>query len=368
MELTGQTLLKTAIWLAAFGIFVFQMQNSVTKYLSRPVVQEKSTKELYEIQMPVIYICEDNQFNYTNGKRFGYPSQETFYPGMLNGTLNISWKGTDDVMTIKDLQKELFGDETSYSQITFYPPDISSEKIFIAPHGFCVKLSNNTSAWVYTEKKALFLIVDPYKVNDIQVAEMDNALVSFGPTTEDRFDFSMFEVRCTLYDDRIHDESTCTDYEKIGSSYGVCIKQVMRDQLLDSYGCLPPWFESSKQTCEEGSEINVTNGTLLNDTIRDIRELVYGKQPKVFSKCLKPCLSMGVYMKRVNHKTNVETNARINFEISKQVTVFKEIYSYDEFSLIVDLGSALGLWLGLSAIGILDYFITFFNFCNKPLV
>ena len=367
MELTGQTLLKTAIWLAAFGIFVFQMRNSVHKYLSRPVVQEKSTKELNEIQLPVIYICKDNQFDYANAQRFGYLGQESFYPGQINGTLNISWKGKDRNVSFKDVQRELFGDETSYYQETFYGYDIPAEKIFIAPHGFCIKPHNITSAWISTVKKALFLIVDPYKVNDIQVAEMDNALVSFGPTNESTFDFSMFEIRCTLYDDRIHDERTCTDYEKIGSSYGVCVKQVMRDQLLDSYGCLPPWFESGKQTCEEGSEINVSNETLLQDTIGEIRELVYGKEPKVFAKCLKPCISMGVYMKRVNYKTNVEKNARINFEISKQVTVFKEIYSYDAFSLVVDLGSALGLWLGLSAVGILEFFITFFNFCNKPL-
>ena len=31
-----------------------------------------------------------------------------------------------------------------------------------------------------------------------------------------------------------------------------------------------------------------------------------------------------------------------------------KVYSYDEFDFVVDFGSALGLWLGLSCLSILD--------------
>ena len=37
----------------------------------------------------------------------------------------------------------------------------------------------------------------------------------------------------------------------------------------------------------------------------------------------------------------------------------KDVYSYDLFDLVVDLGSALGLWLGLSALSIFDYTLSF---------
>ncbi len=38
-----------------------------------------------------------------------------------------------------------------------------------------------------------------------------------------------------------------------------------------------------------------------------------------------------------------------------KVTVYTDVYGYDALSLIVDLGSAMGLWLGLCALSILDY-------------
>ena len=40
-----------------------------------------------------------------------------------------------------------------------------------------------------------------------------------------------------------------------------------------------------------------------------------------------------------------------------KVTVEEEVSNYDEFSLIVEIGSCLGLWLGLCVSGIYDLLI-----------
>ena len=57
--------LRVLIQLVAFGTFVFQMQNSVRKYLDKPVVQQTSTTSLDNIKKPLLYVCQDGQFNYT---------------------------------------------------------------------------------------------------------------------------------------------------------------------------------------------------------------------------------------------------------------------------------------------------------------
>ena len=38
-----------------------------------------------------------------------------------------------------------------------------------------------------------------------------------------------------------------------------------------------------------------------------------------------------------------------------------KVYSYDEFDFVVDFGSALGLWLGLSCLSILDNILETFK-------
>ena len=43
--------------------------------------------------------------------------------------------------------------------------------------------------------------------------------------------------------------------------------------------------------------------------------------------------------------------------MNNEVQVITDAYAYDMFELVVDLGSALGLWLGLSALSIFDYFV-----------
>ena len=40
-----------------------------------------------------------------------------------------------------------------------------------------------------------------------------------------------------------------------------------------------------------------------------------------------------------------------------KVMVYTQMQSYSLFDLVVDLGSSLGLWLGISALGIVDFII-----------
>ena len=54
--------------LLAFGIFLFQLQNSITKYVNKPIVQQTSIKSLSEIDKPLIYVCQNGQFNNTKSK------------------------------------------------------------------------------------------------------------------------------------------------------------------------------------------------------------------------------------------------------------------------------------------------------------
>ena len=44
----------------------------------------------------------------------------------------------------------------------------------------------------------------------------------------------------------------------------------------------------------------------------------------------------------------------IHFLFDENANVFEDVNNYDEFSLIVEVGSSLGLWIGLSALAVFD--------------
>ena len=65
---------------------------------------------------------------------------------------------------------------------------------------------------------------------------------------------------------------------------------------------------------------------------------------------------MQIKLKQTFRRTNV-AETTVAFETATEVLVTTDVMAYDIFNLVVDMGSALGLWLGLSAISIFDLVI-----------
>ena len=56
----------------------------------------------------------------------------------------------------------------------------------------------------------------------------------------------------------------------------------------------------------------------------------------------------------------MQSRAVIDLAFEDSISVNAEQYSYNEFSLLVEVGSALGLWIGFSGIG-LDFVFIIIN-------
>ena len=355
--------------LLALGLFVYQLQNSILKYLSGPIVQQTSTTTLDKIQKPSIYVCQEGQFNFTEAKNIGYESVYKFSMGNLIDSDYYTWNGRYGNISYHEIQDTIYN--TGYTNILVVNSngDLSdynladTEKVYFAPLGFCLFIEPTkkfTSVNKIHEKSVLYLL-DPLVNNKLGVFGTNFDKISFGPTNvAGYYEGKDFQIEVNIHDLSIQDGKACLDYERMGTSYDSCVLNEMKLFLLEWFKCLPPWFpENNTLTCEEGKvmEINDENSRIINQ----FKKFINGQGMDILKPCLPPCVTMHFKLYEVRHMTGNIDGAFVQVKIKDEIKVNKDVYAYDIFSLVVDLGSSLGLWLGLSALSIFDNLIEFYK-------
>ena len=333
------------------------MHSSVEKYLQHPIIQERSTVSLADIDKPVFYVCKSNKYDYElSEKTYGYKYIYKLLAGKLENDGQITWKGQDRNVSYTALKNLLFDNNFN----GFSSSRGLAKSVFSPMRGNCKELSwhgeEGVSEEVFATEKSYLLVVDPMKVDVMSLIEMKNAQVEFGPVSERFFLYVAYELIFSLHDSRIKNGVTCMDYGRTNSSYGKCIIQEMRKEFLENLDCLPPWMpNNSDLVCELDKAVNVQDNERYDKLTENLREFTSGRKMDSWQTCLPPCLSMSVVFKKTDHISNYIGGSKLDLKTDNEVTVYTEMYSYDALSLIVDLGSAMGLWLGLSALTILDY-------------
>ena len=316
------------------------------------------------LQPPAVLFCQPDKFNYEKGKKYGYTSYTRLVKGHLDGSSIISWKGKDGNLTYHGLEDLLFdpdyklriGNKYAINQMMSY--NHTAERKFLFPHGDCRKMADvptKPTVGLETATKVTIYFVDPAKENDIRTEETTHAQATIGPAADNFFERIVYEVHYSLHDATIHDGVTCTDYTKMGSTYGRCLTEVLTEEVLHGYGCIPPWVpgNNTDQVC--GEEMYIDLEEIKDKAIFfDLIELLANREPEMFKKCLPSCTTMRIEFNRVLYKSNRIKYAFLQAKSTDWATVSTEVYSYDIFCLAVDLGSALGLWMGWSCISILD--------------
>ena len=81
--------------------------------------------------------------------------------------------------------------------------------------------------------------------------------------------------------------------------------------------------------------------------------------------CLKPCHEMKFRAEKQFARNKYKDHGTMRLIPPTTVTYSTDTYSYSPFALIVEVGSALGLWIGLSALGCYDEVLQLFSFYLK---
>ena len=343
------------------------MENSLRKYSQRPIVQQTSTIKFDAIKKPIIYICQENQFNYTKAESYGYRTLTRFSTGKLEGSDTITWKGKFGNQTYKQLLKELF--EYDYTNLivnsgnsVYKETTAETEKIFNVHEGYCIKLhETRSSIHLQSTTRHVLFLVDPNLANNIILPAGENTKITFGSLGNGFFDGKTFDIEITLNDNKINDGVACNDYDSDGSSFGKCIEKTLGNSMLNWFGCLSPWFPGSANLSCESS-----NNVKMNETVFDeLTKFINGWKMESSNACKQPCQTLKFKLNKITHTTNRINYGYVRCSFNDEVIVHTEVLAYDMFSLVVDLGSSLGLWLGLSAISVVGSFIDFAAFARN---
>ena len=297
-----------------FILFIIQFQQSIRKYFQYPVVEQTSRISVKKLPNPVVYVCHESQFNYTKALDNGYKSMNRFMSGIMVNSTNISWRGKWVNATYKDLENILF--DFDYSSIT--SKTLLSftnlwnfnerKRTLLFPHGICMEIVNLqqfTTIAIYSKANFNVYFVDPARANNIRTEETLGAKAKSGPTTKNLFSYGIYELEYALYDNSIHDGTSCTDYSKSEMTYGECLNKVLTQEFLSTYGCLPPWVSTnnSKILCEEETNIDAV---AIQETPfkKNIVKLAENLKADMFKKCLSPCTTMKMTLQEVAYRSN----------------------------------------------------------------
>ena len=312
--------------------------------------------------LPVIYVCNDDYFDFTVAEKYGYTSMNQYVAGNLPNYEGATWEGKYGNITSNQLQEAIFKfnfhslkvkdkryESQSYNNI------LPIKKVFNPSNGYCMKLQNTIQQLSFkTSISHTLLIVDPALDSSVRIEEMKDAKKDFGPTKHGIQTGKVFELKISIHDSRINDGKTCADYDKNDTHYGKCIETALEKQLFKWFGCLPWSSTNSSLRCKSGP-VNQ-----FDDSVRIEREMglyVRGQKTPIFSNCTQPCTKMSLQMLELKSFSDRLNDSFVRIEFLNDVMIYTDVYAYDMFSLVIDLGSSLGLWLGLSALSFFDLFL-----------
>jgi hypothetical protein len=336
---------------AVLTIFLYQSKQSLNKYLEYPVVIQKSFSRIDRVEKPDIQVCYHTFFDYDKAAEFGYDWRSQFLAGLLPNSTKPSWKGKHGNSTFQKIQDMVYFQD--FSNVNVSQP---YELIHIFGKGFCLQIKgfrNNLTVTSHEKELKLKVYLVHRSTEKIITSDKESPYtqIVLGATSNTTFDYMAFEISYEVEDNTIFEGTKCIDYRQQKESLGDCNYKALATHFQNIYGCYPPWMKLSwKNMCERNVQSKNISVKTLKHTFVDLNNLHAGIHLHNMKQCLPPCYQVQVKWNKREHVPNWKGNTwlYVHDDGDDNVPIFKAVYSFDIFTLTVELGSALGLWLGIN--------------------
>ena len=278
----------------------------------------------------------------------------------------LSWTGAEGNMTFNQTRHYLY--RKNAKDIIFWTRnrmhewnkvDKSEARFTVANH-FCSVLEVYPREIPYlaiefgANESFIFIVHDPVSANSFLIPQMSGGKILYEYEDDLREEYL---IKLTETVDKT-DKGRCTKYpNNRDQSYNQCINDYIVEKTKSVFGFILPFFSPPNQLLKPVPRLKEHEDTL-NWLTYKAMDSIGGKNYRP-ATCLPSCTILTATSEQQQKFSYKKRIVALLFDdvIEVQTTVI----AFDLVSLLVEFGSALGLWLGLSMVGVFELFTTCFN-------
>ncbi len=360
---------RMIVLLISFVMFCYQLNTATQNLMNPGTVDSSHERDATDDDMPLITVCPTNQINSTSLEELRYPS----YGDMLYGyaicnetTWCTSW-GAHANLTFDELKNQVFNLET-VNNFQIYGGKYNTSLVFLPGYGFC----KESPLLMYSEEIELYHWNPDY----VRVFLTDRKYRSYYmPYVGSHIGKEFFMIPYTEHyiNVQIQEDNNCNNDESPMSEeeFQKCVDDEIQNEFEhNNISCVPPWLSHNKP-CTQTYEPNFYGKFNKYFTKNYYNKLViFYKNTRIEDKCRQTC-------KRTTYFVNEEGSTGIPvyeegstgiLSFNRKVIVTERMPNYNMFKYIVDVGSSLGLWLGLSVLGLHDLVVWAVQFIKRSFI
>ena len=363
-------ILKFNVFLVSFAMFCYQLNIATINLMDPPTVDSTNERSITDDDMPLITVCPTNQTNLTRLAELGYGySYDDSYDWMFVGnakcnetTRCVSWGGHLN-LTFDELKEQVF-DLDKVESIDIDGGKFKDSPVFIPAYGLC----KETSLLNYTQEIELV----HFNPDDSRIFITDRNYRSFiMPDVASHVGKEIFMKRGKAHyiNVKIQVKKYCNFDEKPMSEeeFTKCVNDKIQNEFeKNNISCIPPWLSYNKQCNQTYPYYFTFYGKLRKHLWNYVNMVGILSNIRFEEECRQSCKETLYVVKEKGSKKSGYNWASLTF--NQKVFVTESVPNYDMFKYIIDVGSSLGLWLGLSVLGLHDLVVWAVQFVNNSLI
>ncbi len=316
------------------------------------MIETTSETNIINVRQPMMYLCPSVQYNISNMQKLGYAHKFALVYGMSsNKTFQRTWGAHFNKTWEQMIRDTLNMSPEEFIENTDLDGDTTLQMKIYPKFGFCYEvhyiLEDNlltlpgTGTTPFQEGMTIFLTDRHTK----SYYRLDSSTQTGAVIYIDRNTSYTYTVDIEMHD--LKENGNCNF--DLNYSYEKCVDDYVTNDLKTRLGCIPPLL-SNHDHCGFVSKEKFSNLTYYIKSYA--KRYMINVPTKAEEMCLKPCLQQKIHVILKDQETSPGSWA--TFAFNPNVKVLTEQANYNWFNFIVDIGSSLGTWAGLSAISLID--------------